>query len=66
MTKKWKKFTAENFVIYRNYLPKIAIYLFLGLIKDVRATGEAFSSQKKISSISKHEIFALLDPNPLA
>ncbi len=42
--------------------------------KDVQATGEAFSPQKRTARISKHEIyllflflwviFALLDPDP--
>jgi hypothetical protein len=35
-------------------------------MKDVQATGEAFSPQKRTSSTSKHEIslLALLDPDP--
>jgi hypothetical protein len=38
------------------------------IIKEVKVTKEAFSSQKRTSSTSKHEIlwiiFALLDPDP--
>jgi hypothetical protein len=53
-------------------LIKISIYLYL--IKNVQATEEAFSPQKRTSSTSKHEIsnfylflkviFALLDLDP--
>jgi hypothetical protein len=39
------------------FKPKIAIYLSLGCKKDVQATGDAFSPQKRTSSPSKHEIF---------
>jgi hypothetical protein len=70
MTKNWKKFTAGK---KKNFGLKTTIYLSLGLHKDVQATEEAFSSQKRTSSTSKHEIsknfpilwviFALLDPD---
>jgi hypothetical protein len=33
-------------------------------MKDVQATGEAFSPQKRAYSISKYKIFALLDQDP--
>jgi hypothetical protein len=69
MTKNWKKFTAEKNLDF--FKSKIAIYLSLGLLKDVRATGEAFVPRKRTSSISKLElssllwvILALLDPDP--
>jgi hypothetical protein len=54
-------------------IKKCAIYLPQASIKDVPATREAFSPQKRKSSTSKHEIyifsilwviFALLDPDP--
>ncbi len=38
---------------------KIKIYLSLRPNKDVQATGEAFSSQKRTSSTSKHEFMYL-------
>jgi hypothetical protein len=34
---------------------KIAIYLALASIKDVQATAEAFSLEKRTSGTSKHE-----------
>jgi hypothetical protein len=51
------------------------LFKALAPLKDVQVTKEAFSSQKRISSTSKHEIsfyffliwwgiFALLDPDP--
>ncbi len=52
MTKNWKKFIADIFFL----LSKTTIYLSLGL-HDVQLTKEAFSSQKRTSSTSKHEIF---------
>jgi|LakMenEpi03Aug12_release.lakeMendotaPanAssembly.Ray.scaffolds.fasta_scaffold1058454_1 hypothetical protein len=36
----------------------------LAAIKDVQATGEAFSLQKRKSNTSKHEIFIILGSDP--
>jgi hypothetical protein len=47
MIKNWKKFTAEIFFQFT--------YPYAS-IKDVQATGEAFSPQKRTSSTSKHKI----------
>ncbi len=65
---KWKILQLET-ILYLKY-KKIA---FLS-IKDVKLMEEAFSPQKRTSSISRHEIFspfstlwnifALLDPDP--
>jgi hypothetical protein len=54
-------------------LSKITIYLSLASVKNVQVTEEAFSSQKRPSNTSKHEllknflllwvIFSLLDPD---
>jgi hypothetical protein len=46
MTKNWKKFT----VVKKFKKNNIAIYLSPGLQKDVQATKEAFSPQKRTSS----------------
>jgi hypothetical protein len=54
MNKNWKKLTPEDFLYF---LSEVAIYLSLGSIKDVQATGEAFSPQKRTSRTSKHEMF---------
>jgi hypothetical protein len=51
-----KKLTTENFF---GYFLQIAIYSFSASKKDVQATGEAISPQKRISSTSKHEISKL-------
>ncbi len=69
--KNWKKFTAENFY----FISKTIIYLSLGLHKGRPSYKKAFSSQKRTSSNSNHEItyfflllwviFALLDPDPV-
>ncbi len=68
MIKSWKKI--------KFFRSKIAIYSThpQASLKDAQATGEAFSSQKRTSSTSKHEIsllflffgviFALLDSDP--
>ncbi len=71
-TKKLKKIHSRNFFFFS--IKKTTIYLSLGRIKDVQVTEEAFGSQKRTSSTSKHEIskknpssrviFALLDPDP--
>ncbi len=74
MTKNWKKITAEkklNFFLNQ----KLQFTYPKASIKNVQVTEEAFSSQKKPSNTSKHElinfflllwvIFALLDPDPL-
>jgi hypothetical protein len=65
MTKNLKILTARIFYLF--FSSKFAIYLSLRLQK---ATGEAFSPQKRKSITSKHEfflllwvIFALLDPD---
>jgi hypothetical protein len=50
MTKNWKKFTAEIFFIY--FVDQKLQFTY----PDVQATGEAFSSQKRTSSTSKHKI----------
>jgi hypothetical protein len=50
MTKKFKKFTAEQ------NDKKVQFTYPYASIKDVQATGEAFSPQKRTSSTSKHEI----------
>jgi hypothetical protein len=57
---KLKKITAENFFIYF-FLSKTAIYLSLGLHKVpyVQVIEEAFSSQKRPSNTSKHELLLL-------
>jgi hypothetical protein len=57
------------------FFSNIAIIYPLASLKDVQATGEAFSPQKRTSSTLKHEsslfflflwvIFALPDPDPL-
>ncbi len=55
MTKNWKNYSWKNF-----FLSKTAIYLFLGLhIKYVQVTEEAFSSQKRPSNTSKHELLQI-------
>jgi hypothetical protein len=72
MTKKCKKITAEkNYIFFRS---KTTIYLSLGLQENVQVSEKTFSSQKRPSNTSKHEllnfflllwvIFALLDPDP--
>ncbi len=50
MTKNWKKITAEKNLIFgiKNYP--------LASLKDVQVTEEAFSSQKRPSNTSKHEL----------
>ncbi len=48
MTKNGEKFTAEKIKFFG---PKTTIYLSLGSIKDLQDTEEAFSSQKRTSSI---------------
>jgi hypothetical protein len=58
MTKKWKTFTPEKF-----FGVKLKIYLSQASIKDVKATGDAFSPQKE-NGASKHE-FSLHFP-PIA
>jgi hypothetical protein len=72
MTKNWKKFTAEKKLNF--FVQKLQFTYSLASIKDVLVTKEVFSSQKRTSSTSKHEIsefflllpviFALLDPDP--
>jgi hypothetical protein len=52
MTENGKKFTEKQ----KKFGSKMAIYFSLGLHKDVRATGEAFSPQKRTSNTSKREI----------
>ncbi len=73
MTKNFKKFTAKRKLNF--FGSKIPIYLSLVLQKDVQATEEAFSPQKRRNILHFiHEIsyfflllwvfFALLDPDP--
>jgi hypothetical protein len=72
MTKKLQLKKILNFFLINNYnlpIPRASI-------KNVQVTEEAFSSQKRSSNTSKHEllksflllcfIFALLDPDPLS
>ncbi len=54
MTKNWRKKYSWTFFLL--FWLKIANYLSLGLKKDVKATGEAFSPQRRTSSTSKNEI----------
>jgi hypothetical protein len=67
-----ENFTAKKIAFF---LSKISILLSQGLHKDVQATGEAFSTQKRTSNTSKHDtdslsslflwiIFVHLDPDP--
>jgi hypothetical protein len=56
MTKNWKKITAEKFFLFF-FSSKTAIYLFLGLHKVRPSYRKAFSSQKRPSNTSKHELF---------
>ncbi len=60
MTKNWKKITAENLFLF--FLSKTAIYLSLGLHKVlyVQVIEEAFSSQKRPSNISQHELLQII------
>jgi len=53
VTKSLTKFTTEK--KFDIFLSRIAIYLSVASLKDVQATGEAFSPQKRTSSTSKHE-----------
>jgi hypothetical protein len=72
MTKNWKKYTAEKNIKF--FWDQKQFTYAQGSIKDVQVAKEAFSSQKRTSSTSKHEIsyfflllwaiFALLDPDP--
>ncbi len=57
MTKNWKKITAECFFYF--FYDQTAIYLSLGLHKDVQVIEEAFSSQKRPSNTSKHELLQI-------
>jgi hypothetical protein len=55
---KFKRIYSQNKIYtYFFFISKIAIYLSLGLVNDVRAVREAFSPQKITSSTSKHELF---------
>jgi hypothetical protein len=57
-----KKIQLKNkFFFFRS---KIAIYFPEAFIKDVQATGEAFSPQKRTPSTFLWVIFALLYPDP--
>jgi hypothetical protein len=56
LTKNWKKCTAEKktkFFLHQ----KLQLTYPWASIKDVQVTKEAFSSQKRTSSTSKHQIF---------
>jgi hypothetical protein len=59
MTKLKKKITAENFFFFSFFDQKLQFTCRYASIKDVQATGEAFSPQKKTSSTSKNEIYQL-------
>ncbi len=54
MTKNWKKFIAKEKLNYFGI--KLQLTYPLSSIKDVQVTKKAFSSQKRISCNSKHEI----------
>ncbi len=69
MTKNWKKFTVETtFLIF--FWSQTTIYLSLGLIKYVQATGKAFKPQENIQYTKTWNFstfflfFALLDTDP--
>jgi hypothetical protein len=53
--KKLKLKKKSDFFIFGSKLQYT--YLTLGLLKEIQATGEAFSPQKRTSSTSKHEIY---------
>jgi hypothetical protein len=54
MTKNWKKYTAEKNIKF--FWDQKQFTYAQGSIKDVQVAKEAFSSQKRTSSTSKHEI----------
>jgi hypothetical protein len=54
MTKNWEKLQLKKNFIF--FYQKLQFTYPLASIKDVQATGEAFSPQKRTSSTSKHEI----------
>jgi hypothetical protein len=72
MTKNWQKITAEKKLNF--FYQKLQFTYPQASIKYVQVTEEAFSSQKRPSNTTKHEllqfflllwvIFALLDPDP--
>jgi hypothetical protein len=72
MTKNLKKITAEKNQYF--FVQKLQFTYTETSIKDVQATGEAFSPQKRTFSTSKHKFldffqflwvtFAILDPDP--
>ncbi len=53
MAKNLKTITAEIF--FFSY--ELAVYVFLGLQKDVQATGEAFNPQKKHPALQNMKFF---------
>jgi hypothetical protein len=55
MTKNWEKFIAEQKEV-DIFLSQLQFIYLYASIKDVQATGEAFSPQKRTSSTPKHEI----------
>ena len=71
MTKNWKKITDEKI---KKFWSKLQYTYLYSSTKDAKATGEAFSHQKRPSCNSTHKIslpfqflcliFALLDPDP--
>jgi hypothetical protein len=73
MTKKWKK-TYSWVTFYIFFYQKLQFTYFKASIKDAQTTREAFRSQNRTSSTSKHEnsllflclwvIYALLDTDP--
>jgi hypothetical protein len=72
MTKNFKKLQLEKKIWIKS--PNLSIPIPYASIKNIQVTEEAFSSQKKPSNTSKHEllqiflllwvIFALLCPDP--
>jgi hypothetical protein len=57
MTKNSKKFTAENFLYLPVFLDQKLQFTYpYASITNVQVAEEAFSSQKRTSSTSKHEI----------
>jgi hypothetical protein len=52
-----KNFTAEKKILV--LIENCNLFLLKSLVKKVQVTGEAFSSQKRTSSTSKHYISSL-------
>ncbi len=54
-TKKWKKYRCKFFFLF--WIKNLNLFLPSPFLKDVKATGEAFSPQKRTSCTSKNEIY---------